>query len=440
MDVQKLGVQQARIATFVMQMLSTASTFVLTEESDVRLKCAFHQRLTWAKFVSNYKDRPLFKRHLRMTYVSFVKLLDLIKDQIDVDDNQAFIRGGKIIPEIHLYATIRYLAGASYSDVCVFCGISVPSFYCIIWRTMHAINRTLKIDFPSTDEQCREAAAKFEELSHSGVIKNCVGAVDGYLLVITTPRKAEAKNVRSYFSGHYQRNGVNIQASCDADCRFTFVGVGGPGVTKDRQGVKESGLFVKIQALPAGFVCVCDCAYMATEQMIPTFGGDLALRRDNDNFNFFLSQLRIRIEMAFGLMTKKWGILNRPLTNSLQSIRHIICCIARLHNYCMDERLGVNRTSTTRINYADALPTSQLAEMGEAGQAEHREILSEEYPHWSNAREDMVKDVKWLGLKRPVANRKRKRMTQASAPRALFSQDAEQVECTETALPSGLSP
>ena len=441
MDVAKLAVQHARMACFTTQMLSTAATILMSDDAEVRIQTPLVQRLKWTKFVLNYKNRPLFRRHLRMTYTSFSKLLDRIKVLIDVDDNTASKRGGKIIPEIHLYATIRYLAGASYSDICIFCGVSVPSFYCIVRRTIKAINNTLKIEFPSSEEECAVIAEGFERVSHSGVIKNCVGAIDGYLLTISTPRKSDANNVRSYFSGHYQRNGINIQATCDADCRFTFMGIGGPGVTKDRQGVKESGLFAKVQRLPGRFICVCDCAYQATETFVPTFGGDLALRRENDNFNFFLSQLRIRIEMAFGLMTKKWGILQRPLTNSLSSIKHIICCIARLHNYCIDERLGTStttsttnqstattttstRTTTTTINYSDALPASQLAEMSEAAQTEHREILSEEYAAWSHARDEIVQAVKQLGLKRPVLNRKRKRSMLGSVPEDRFHQDA----------------
>jgi len=69
--------------------------------------------------------------------------------------------------------------------------------------------------------------------------------------------------------------------------------------------------------LPAGYVCIADCAYQPTEHFVPIFGGNLALKKDNDNFNFFALQLQIRIEMAFGIMTQKWGILQCPLTNSL---------------------------------------------------------------------------------------------------------------------------
>jgi DDE superfamily endonuclease len=461
MDVmQRCTTQQARVASFLVELLSTTTSFIVAEDVEIRVKAPFLQRLVWDKFVVDYQHKPLFRRHLRMTYTSFTKLLDRIRELLEVDDGMAALRGGKIIPEIHLYATIRYLAGGSYTDICIFCGISAPSFYCILRRTMDAINMTLMIEFPSTQQQCSNLAEKFENCSHKGIIKNCVGACDGYLLSIATPRKCEAKNVRSYFSGHYQRYGLNVQACCDADCRFTYLGIGGPGVTKDRQGVKESGLFHKVQGLPRGFVCVSDCAYMPTEKMIPTFGGDLALKRDNDNFNFYLSQLRIRIEMAFGLMTKKWGILQRPLTNSLVSIKHMMCCIARLHNFCIDERL---QTSSTVTSYATAttaveeetnvettvettvvigtthhesLPTHILAEMHEAAEGECREILSEEYPGWSITRQIMVRAVKEAGLKRPVVTRKRKDQsgTAGACPQGSHSgQGPEQSQSTAIA-------
>ena len=70
------------------------------------------------------------------------------------------------------------------------------------------------------------------------------------------------------------------------------------------------------------------------------------MKNENDNFNFFASQLRIRIEMAFGLMVKKWGILARPLTIKLKNVKRLMIAIARLHNYCIDERLA--STNTTR--------------------------------------------------------------------------------------------
>ena len=69
--------------------------------------------------------------------------------------------------------------------------------------------------------------------------------------------------------------------------------------------MEESGLSELVDALPNGFICVSDAAYQPTEKNIPVFGGDLALRKDNDNANYYISQLRVRIEMAFGMMSMK---------------------------------------------------------------------------------------------------------------------------------------
>ena len=61
--------------------------------------------------------------------------------------------------------------------------------------------------------------------------------------------KKEVHNVKSYFSGHYQTYGINIQAACDHNCHFLFIGMGGPGVMGDREALKESGLYNLVEKL-----------------------------------------------------------------------------------------------------------------------------------------------------------------------------------------------
>ena len=92
-------------------------------------------------------------------------------------------------------ATLRYLAGGLYSDICFFCGISVPAFYCIVWRTIHAINKAITINFPTSAKDCAIHGASFENISHRGIIMNCVVVLDGFLLEIIAPSKLHAKNV-----------------------------------------------------------------------------------------------------------------------------------------------------------------------------------------------------------------------------------------------------
>jgi hypothetical protein len=43
--------------------------------------------------------------------------------------------------------------------------------------------------------------------------------------------------------------------------------------------------------------------------------------------------------MAFGLMVKKWGILNQPLSMRLQHVKFLIVCIAWLHNFYINEHI-----------------------------------------------------------------------------------------------------
>jgi hypothetical protein len=87
MDViQRCTTQQARVASFLVELLSTTTSFIVAEDVEIRMKAPLLQRLDWDKFVVDYQNKPLFRRHLRMTYTSFTKLLDCIRELLEVDD------------------------------------------------------------------------------------------------------------------------------------------------------------------------------------------------------------------------------------------------------------------------------------------------------------------------------------------------------------------
>lgn len=64
------------------------------------------------------------------------------------------------------------------------------------------------------------AAAGLQVQTSSGVIGGCIGAINGWLCPIRVPRKGECGRVMSFFSGHYQRDGLNVQACADHLYRF----------------------------------------------------------------------------------------------------------------------------------------------------------------------------------------------------------------------------
>ncbi len=102
-----------------------------------------------------------------------------------------------------------------------------------------------------------------------------------------------------------------------------------------------------------GKVLFGDNAYLNTMYMATPYtnvsGNEEHVTKDD--YNFFHSQLRIRVECCFGMLVQRWGILRMALHHSI-SIPRIVAlvnCLARLHNFCISEteRLGGRRN---RIN------------------------------------------------------------------------------------------
>ena len=188
----------------------------------------------------------------------------------------ASLRGSPITPEIKLYATLQCLAGGFYSDIRFLTGMSTSSLYRVVWKTIHAINKCneLELSFPQSNDQLLAAAKGFPSVSSNGSLWNVVSVIDGYHLQTHTPPKAQVKgNVKSFYSGHYQTYGMNVQAACDHQCRFQFIGVAGPGVMGDREAINQVELGTMIQSLPGMYCAIGDCAYTATEHLVPIFGG-----------------------------------------------------------------------------------------------------------------------------------------------------------------------
>jgi|Transcript_17619 hypothetical protein len=192
---------------------------------------------------------------------------------------------------------------------------------------------------------------------------------------------------------------MNIQAVSDHLCRFIYFSVAGPGVMGDRDACKEVDLYDLIEMLPVGYCIISDCAYDPTEHMVPVYGSAQRLRAVYDNFNYYASQLRICIEMAFGLMQMKWGVLNHSVGVSLKNAKWMIMAIARLHNFVINEREASHNDAPTEISYCPTVPED------ENGDPILLEPLSGDYPTWSQLREEMTKRVQTLGLEQPAANR-----------------------------------
>lgn len=372
-----------------------------------RLPALLRTRLDWEELKATFAGTLQFRRLLRMHEDSFEKLVRLLEDDLKRNALMGSLRGGAISPEICVYCMIRYLSGGSYLDILFACGISQTTFYDIVWRTIDALIASKdpaldNIKFPEGLEMCRRAAAGFESISSEGAIRNCVSVVDGYLLAIMTPSADDVGNVRSFFSGHYQKYGVNVQAACDHLCRFTFIGIAGPGVMADRDAIKQVELWKLIEKLPLGYVSIGDPAYEATERMAPLFYGESLKIPKYDAFTYFGSQCRIRIEMALGGKQGKWAILEKPLRIDPDRLKLLVVAIGRLHNFCINER---TEESLMEAEFYSSNFTSTTPHARNGTPIEQDPLFAGAVPRFlrgsSATREMMASEIAARGLQRP---------------------------------------
>ena len=210
--------------------------------------------------------------------------------------------------EITVAIGLQWLAGGLYLDLknVYCCSVSTVYKHRVCFICAVSLCDLLKLKFPTSATEICSAQTQLREISSNSVISGCVGAMDGLLVVIKYPSMKDSNNnPSSYYSGHYCYHGLNIQAICDASYQFNFFAVAAPGKSSDQAAIERTGLPAALDTLPLGSFVVGDAAYMLSDKCITPFTGSQLLNPTKDAYIYFLSQVRIRIEMAFGLLTTK---------------------------------------------------------------------------------------------------------------------------------------
>jgi hypothetical protein len=353
-------------------------------------------RIDWDKHVQQlFEESTLaFTRMYRMDYSSFMELVEIVRPNLTVDEVMSRVRAGNqpIIPEISLHCLLRWFAGGSYLDIRVSVGISVRTFYRNMKKCMASILQSAELAyrFPTDLEA---ASREFGEISAHGAMFGCVACVDGYLLRIQVPSSKETPNVKAFYSGHYNTYGMNVQAACDHRSRFVSACIAAPGSSSDLFAYGKTNLSQQVNNLPIGKFIVGDNAYVCTERLLTPFSGNERTEPQHDTFNFYLSQVRMRIEMAFGLMTQKWQILKKPLRTKLRMSGELFMCITRIHNFCITN-------GEYYVSEMQGEPTDQYEYF-------QSDITVQDVPGTSIMRDRVVTSLVNRGLERPAHNRLR---------------------------------
>lgn len=218
-----------------------AGAFLMMYIASVPTEQWQYDRMDWPSHVSQLRrQRNGFQRRYHMSEASFNILVDLLRPTIAIDERQSMRSTGgvpPITPEMTCGMGLRYLGGDSILSMEDSFHISTSSIDRHVNRFLEAVDRTLEIKIPQTPEEFKQAADDWNALSGSSdVYYEVVGAIDGWLCFTNKPNKDEVDNEADYFSGHYHRFGINIQAVCDANLRFIYYGVAAPGRTHDVRG------------------------------------------------------------------------------------------------------------------------------------------------------------------------------------------------------------
>lgn len=263
--------------------------------------------------------------------------------------------------DVRLAATLRILAGAEVLDVGLTYKIACGTVYDILHDTVEALDKVLQFQkIPRSTEGLSEVARGFK-LSRSQVspLDGCVGALDGICIKMRQPLR------ESFPASFYCRKGfyaIPVQAVCDSNYIFRYASGRCGGATPDSLANAVPGFMREVEGGLLGeyFWVVGDEAYPVSEFPIIPYPSS-TLTEDEDNFNFYLSSLRIHIEQAFGILIARWRILRDRLDFSLDHCTAIMSVAMKLHNYCIEPDSGRGRRGWDVLN--DALSPQERTEV-----------------------------------------------------------------------------
>jgi hypothetical protein len=236
-------------------------------------------------------------------------------------------------------------------------GLGRSTIYDSVWAVVDAVNQSPDLtfnsdgaEFPSFAEQ-DEIANGFLERSAAG-FDNVVGAIDGMLIWTEKPSLTVCREMRvcqnMFHCYRKDKFGLVMLAICDHRTKFRWVDISEPGRASDYLSWIRSGLPAKLDArniIRSGMTLIGDNAFVNKMYMAVPFPGT-GLDVWRDAYNFYLSQLRITIERAFGILIHRWGILRKPLSCPVSKVGALVMCLCRLHNFCIDNGSAFSAGST----------------------------------------------------------------------------------------------
>ncbi|CDF34036.1 unnamed protein product [Chondrus crispus] len=239
--------------------------------------------------------------------------------------------------DIRLSITLRIMAGADVWDLVAVFQVKLSTIYRVLESAISALNTVLKLPgLPKTLQDLHRFAMQFKtSLKSPNPLNECVGALGGLAIKIKKPR--EEGNPAVYYS---QKDfyALCVKAMVDSSYNFLSYSFRCVGSTHDSlaHAASSLGKYLQNKNLDGEFWIAGDEAYMCTEDLITPVPRCHA-SSEEDAFNFFHSSLRMHMEQAFGMLTAKWGIFQKPLGFPVRKSSRIVAVAMKLHSFCLSK-------------------------------------------------------------------------------------------------------
>mgnify|MGYP003333392970 CR=1 FL=1 len=272
-----------------------AACFAATQHlggKDARGPKFLRKRAGWEEGLKMLRAAGQFRSRCHMPEPALSKLAEILRGDLPVDELQPRRSSGGSKPisaEAIAGMGLRLMGGELIKSTYWHCGMPEASAHRWAGRFLGAINPSGCFGIaPPPAAECEELAHEWSKLPGAlGSFWGCAGAAGGWLRATEKPAaQAEA----GYFSGHYQRYGLNIQAARGAHLRFLYFGVIGPGRMSGNRAFSRCAQLRKwLDGLPDGCFLAGGSACAATRKMLTPLSGKAKAVGLSRAYNFYLS-------------------------------------------------------------------------------------------------------------------------------------------------------
>eukprot|EP00834_Sanchytrium_tribonematis_P004754 NODE_252_length_11723_cov_1.965933.p3 type:complete len:342 gc:universal NODE_252_length_11723_cov_1.965933:10952-9927(-) len=284
---------------------------------------------------NNAISRARFIKIYRLSPETFISFLDIIKPHLDSAAPNT--TGRPRINDSIRFGMFLYYCGRDpdiFNAGFAF-GLSESTARRIIYEFTDAILQVFDsyISLPSSIEQIKQNCSDFKTYSKS-IFPNVCGAIDG----VHFPIAITEKGTETSYYNHKGFYSLNCICMVDAKCRVIGADLGIPGCRQDSYGFNTSNLKPWLDQIGLEYVVVADGGFPIQPNMFVPFDiNEIRVCSDVRNlFNLHLSRARVKTEMTFGMIKRRWKFLSFAVAVSKSMHVKLTKALMIIHNYCID--------------------------------------------------------------------------------------------------------